>query len=270
MAIVTEFGDLERAGWERTVGDYYAACRPVTHRLISPLLDSAHVTSSSRVLDVGTGPGDVAAEAAARGAQVIGLDFARGMIALAVRLHPELPFVIADAVSPPFDDRSFDAVVGNFTYHHIPNQQLALASWRRLLRDGGCLALTVWDDPKACRMLGLFVDAVAAAGITSTSDLAAAPAMTASDDIYRAQLHNAGFWPTSVTTIAFTIKPVSVDALWNSVLAATVRTSATITNKSLDVQQRIRAAFDLLATEYRTEDGLVVPVSVKLMAGRAS
>lgn len=270
IVIVTEFKNLERAGWERTVGEYYAACRPVTHRLISPLLDAARVTSSSRVLDVGTGPGDVAAEAAARGAQVVGLDFARGMIALAVRLHPEVPFVIADAMSPPFADRSFDAVVGNFTYHHIPDQPLALASWRRLLCDGGCLALTVWDDPRACRMLGLFVDAVAAAGIRSTDDLATTPAMTASDDSYRAQLQRAGFQPTSVTTIGFTIQPVSVDALWNSVLAATVRTSATITNESLDVQQRIRAAFDRLTTEYMTEDGLVVPVSVKLIAGRAS
>jgi ubiquinone/menaquinone biosynthesis C-methylase UbiE len=242
----------------------------VTHRLIVPLLDAARVAAGSRVLDVGTGPGDVAAEAAARGADVIGLDFARAMITLAVRLHPDLPFVIADAVSPPFEDRTFDAVVGNFTFHHIPDQQRALASWRRLLRDGGCLALTVWDDPSACRMLGLFVDAVAAAGIRSADDHPLAPAMVSSDEAYRAQLHEAGFHPTSVTTIGFTIHPISVDALWTSVLAATVRTASTITRESLTVQQQIRAAFDRLTTEYLTEDGLVVPVSVKLIAGRAA
>jgi len=266
---VTEFEELEKAGWERTVDDYYAACRPVTHRLIVPLLDAARVSAGSRVLDVGTGPGDVAAEAAERGAEVIGLDFARAMINLAVRLHPDLPFVIADAVSPPFEDRSFDAVVGNFTFHHIADQQRALVSWRHLLRDGGCLALTVWDDPSACRMLGLFVDAVAAAGIASTDDHAAAPAMAASDESYLARLHEAGFHPTSVTTIGFTIQPVSVDALWSSVLAATVRTAATITRESLSAQQRIRVAFDRLTNDYLTDDGLVVPVSVKLIAGRA-
>ena len=267
---VPEFEDLERAGWERTVDDYYAACRPVTHRLILPLLDAARVEAGSRVLDVGTGPGDVAAEAAARGAEVVGLDFARAMIGLAVRLHPELPFVIGDAVSPPFEDGRFDAVVGNFTFHHIPDQRRALASWRRLLCDGGCLALTVWDDPSACRMLGLFVDAVAEAGIRPTDDHAVAPAMSASDESYRAQLREAGFHPTSVTTIGFTIQPISVDALWNSVLAATVRTASTITKESLDVQKRIRAAFDGLTTAYLTDDGLVVPVSVKLIAGRAA
>ena len=270
MAPVTEFEELEKAGWERTVDDYYAACRPVTHRLIAPLLDAARVTAGSRVLDVGTGPGDVAAEAAARGADVIGLDFARAMITLAVRLHPDLPFVIADAVSPPFEDRAFDAVVGNFTFHHIPDQQRALVSWRHLLRDGGCLALTVWDDPSACRMLGLFVDAVAAAGIRSADDHPLAPAMVSSDEAYRAQLHEAGFHPVSVTTIGFTIHPVSVDALWTSVLAATVRTASTITRESLTVQQQIRAAFDRLTIDYLTEDGLVVPVSVKLIAGRAA
>jgi hypothetical protein len=118
-------------------------------------------------------------------------------------------------------------------------------------------------------MLGLFVDAVAAAGIASTDDHAAAPAMAASDESYLARLHEAGFHPTSVTTIGFTIQPVSVDALWSSVLAATVRTAATITRESLSAQQRIRVAFDRLTNDYLTDDGLVVPVSVKLIAGRA-
>jgi ubiquinone/menaquinone biosynthesis C-methylase UbiE len=267
---VTDFAALERAGWEHTVDDYYAACRPVTHRLIAPLLDAARVRAGCRVLDVGTGPGDVAAEAADRGADVIGLDFARGMIDLAVRLHSSLRFIIADAVSPPFDDATFDAVVGNFTFHHIPDQPRALESWRRLLRDGGCLGLAVWDDPAACRMLGLFADAVAAAGTRSVGDLPGAPVMAAGDEAYRAMLDSAGFRPSSVTTIRFTIRPVSVDALWTSVLAATVRTAATITRERREVQQRIREAFDRLTADYVTADGLVVPVSVKLIAGRAS
>ena len=267
---MTDFAELERDRWEHTVDDYYAACRPVTHRLIAPLLDAARVRAGCRVLDVGTGPGDVAAEAAERGADVVGLDFARAMISLAVRRHPSLRFVIADAVEPPFDDATFDAVVGNFTFHHIPDQPRAPASWRRLLRDRGCLALTVWDDPGKCRMLGLFGDAVAAAGIRSADERASAPAMTAADEAYVALLDAAGFRPSSVRTIAFTIRPVSVDALWTSVLAATVRTAAAITRETSEDQRRIREAFDRLTADYMTPDGLVVPVSVKLIAGRAA
>lgn len=266
---VESFEELERTGWERIVDDYYAACRPVTHRLIAPLLDAARVVAGSRVLDVGTGPGDVAAEAAERGAQVVGLDLARAMINLAVRLHPNIEFIIADAVSPPFGDASFDAVVGNFTFHHVSDQPRALASWRRLLCEGGCLALTAWDDPARCRMLGLFQDAVAAARVQSAELPPGAPLMSASDAAYRQMLDVAGFHRSSVSTIGFTVQPLSVDALWTSVLAATVRTAAAITRESEDAQRRIRAAFDELVTEYLTVDGLVVPVSVKLITGRA-
>jgi ubiquinone/menaquinone biosynthesis C-methylase UbiE len=267
---VTDFARIERDGWERTVDAYYEACRPVTHRLIGPLLDAVRVRAGNRVLDVGTGPGDVAAEAAGRGAEVIGIDLAAAMINLAVRLHPRLRFVIADAVSPPFEDGAFDVVVGNFTLHHIPDQPRALASWRRLLRRSGCLGLTVWDDPGSCRMLGLFGDAVAAAGVVSTGEPSGAPAMAASDQAYRELLASAGFDPVAVSTIGFTIRPVSVDALWTSVLAATVRTAATILRRTSAEQERIRIAFDRLSAEYMTAEGLVIPVSVKLIVGRAA
>jgi hypothetical protein len=61
-----------------------------------------------------------------------------------------------------------------------------------------------------------------------------------------------------------------VDALWTSVLAATVRTAATILRRTSAEQERIRIAFDRLSAEYTTAEGLVIPVSVKLIVGRAA
>ena len=43
---------------------------------------------------------------------MIGVDIAGAMISLAVRLHPGLDFRQADAHRLPFEDGSFDAVVG--------------------------------------------------------------------------------------------------------------------------------------------------------------
>lgn len=261
------YGSYEKAGWERKAEPYYVSCRPITDRLIDPLLDAAHVSAGSRVLDIGTGPGEVAAKSAARGAIVVGLDFAEAMVTLASRTHPGLTFVVADAQAPPFADRSFDAIVGNFTFHHLSDQRRALGSWRRLLRPGGWLALTVWDAPAANRLMGLFVDAVAAAGATPPPELPVGPPMTTTDDAYHEALRLAGFDSTSVGTIRFTLQLATTDALWNRMLASSVRTGAMVAEQPLNVRERIRAEFDRLAEGYMTPGGLAVPVSVKLISG---
>jgi len=264
---VDRYGTYEKAGWERKAEPYYVSCRPITDRLIDPLLDAAHVSAGSHVLDIGTGSGEVAAKSAARGATVVGLDFAEAMITLASRTHPGLTFVVGDAQAPPFADRSFDAIVGNFTFHHLSDQRRALGSWRRLLRPGGWLALTVWDAPAANRLMGLFVDAVAAAEAAPPPELPVGPPMTTTDGAYHDALRLAGFDSTSVGTIRFTLQLATMDALWNRMLASSVRTGALVAEQPLNVRERIRGEFDRLAESYMTPGGLAVPVSVKLISG---
>ncbi len=264
---VDEFETYEKTGWERKAAPYYVSCRPITDRLIEPLLDAARVGPGTRVLDVGSGPGDVAAAAAERGAIVVGLDFAGSMVGVASRSHPGLTFVVGDAQAPPFADRSFDAIVGNFVFHHLADRPRALASWRRQLRPGGRLALTAWDTPDANRLLGLFVDATAAVGAGQPPEVPSGPPMAMTDDAYHEALSAAGFDPTSVSTIRFTLQLATTDALWSRMLASSVRTAALIAEQPQDVRDRIRRAFDRLAESYQTPAGLAVPVSVKLIAG---
>ncbi len=264
---MSEFEALERSGWARRAGAYFVSCRPITDRLIDPLLDAARVSAGSRVLDIGSGPGDVAARAAERGAIVVGLDFAEAMVTLASRAHAGLTFIVGDAAAPPFADRSFDAIVGNFTFHHLPHQRQALAAWRRLLRPGGWLALTVWDAPAANRLMGLFVDAVEAVGVVHPPEVTIGPPMAATDDAYHEELQAVGFDPTTVGTIRFTLQLSTKDALWSRMLASSVRTAAMVVSQPPEVRERIREAFDRLADGYMTPEGLAVPVSVKLITG---
>jgi SAM-dependent methyltransferase len=265
----TDFEALERTGWEGKARAYYDACRPITYRLVDQLLDAAGVTVGTRLLDVGTGPGDVAARAAERGADAIGLDLARAMVSLAAEVHPGLRFIVGDAQSPPFEGASFDAIVGNFCLHHMPDRHAALVSWRRLLVPGGRLALTAWDRPQANRLLGLFVDAVASVDATLPAATARGPLVGATDDEYHAALDAAGFVSTHVRDIGFTLHVAGADALWAGVLAATVLTAASIESLAPDVRARVRAAFDRLADGYRIENGMAVPVAAKLISGTA-
>jgi hypothetical protein len=67
------FTAIEAAGWQRQAAGYEDFFRPAIRRLIEPLLDAADVGRASRVLDVASVPGCVAAKAAGRGASVVGV-----------------------------------------------------------------------------------------------------------------------------------------------------------------------------------------------------
>jgi ubiquinone/menaquinone biosynthesis C-methylase UbiE len=130
------FNAFEAAGWEERALAYDRFFGSTTSQAVEPLLDAASVAAGTRVLDIATGPGYVAAEAARRGASVVGVDVAAAMVALARRLHPGLEFREADAHALPFEEASFDAVVGNFAILHLGRPNEAVAEFVRTLARG--------------------------------------------------------------------------------------------------------------------------------------
>jgi cyclopropane fatty-acyl-phospholipid synthase-like methyltransferase len=79
------FRDFEQTGWEdaEICARYHEQLATATQQSIGALLDAAGVGRSSRVLDVATGAGYVAAAAARRGAEVSAVDFSAKQIELA-------------------------------------------------------------------------------------------------------------------------------------------------------------------------------------------
>ncbi len=104
-----------------------------------------------RVLDIGSGPGFLAAEMAAEvgpEGRVYGLDPSESMLASARRRDAPVEFGTGDALSLPFLDEHFDVAVCTQVYEYVEDIVAALAEARRVLRPGGRLLVvdTDWDS----------------------------------------------------------------------------------------------------------------------------
>jgi ubiquinone/menaquinone biosynthesis C-methylase UbiE len=264
------FNAFEAAGWETRAKNYDVVFGSLTSRLVEPLLDAASVAGGKRVLDIATGPGYVAGQAAARGAEVVGADIAEAMVALARRLHPEVDFRQADAQALPFEEGSFDAVVGNFAVLHLGRPEQAAAEFVRVLAPGGRLALTAWDKPDRARFLGVLLESFAESGASPLEDVPVGPDFFrfGDEEEFEALLRDNGLHDVQVQTIEFTYPVSDAGDYWDGLLGATVRVSALILGQPDEVQQRIREAFDRRMEEFRVGDGFALPVSVKLASGR--
>jgi SAM-dependent methyltransferase len=266
------FDAFEAAGWgTKEAASYDALAGKVTSRLAEPLLDAVGAGPGTRLVDVATGPGYVAARAAERGAEVVGVDLSETMLAFARSRRPDVEFVVGDATALPFSDGSFDAYVAAFLLLHVGRPELVAAEAARVLASGGKAALTVWDEPARGRWLGVLLEAVAAAGAAPPDDLPAGPPLFrfADDDAFRALLGDAaGLVDVRVETVDFPLELASADQLWDGLVQGSVRLRPMVTSQTEAMQREIRAHFDGLLEPLRDGDGFEVPVAVKLASGR--
>jgi len=90
-----------------------------------------------RVLDVGTGEGQVARALRDAGAEVIGIDPISAMIHEANERDPAMAVAQAGGGALPFADASFDKAVACLVFEHIDDVDEAIADVARVLRPGG-------------------------------------------------------------------------------------------------------------------------------------
>lgn len=152
---------------DRALVDAYARWRAsplgaITERVEERVvLDLAGSLSGRRVLDVGTGDGTYAIEAARRGAKVTGIDVDPAMLA-AARSRSEsagvsVVFSDAPAEELPFEDGTFDVVLAVTVLCFVPDARGAVHEMARVLAPGGRLVLgelgrfSVWAAERRLR-----------------------------------------------------------------------------------------------------------------------
>jgi SAM-dependent methyltransferase len=264
------FKAFEAEGWNRRAGTYGDLLGGMTARLAEALLDAAGVRHDTRTLDVATGPGYVAERAAARGADPIGIDIADAMLALATRRQPELEFRWADAEDLPFEDGSFDAVVGGFVLNHLPDPERAVRESARVLVPAGAVAYSIWDRPQHNRLLGVMSDAIADVGAQEPAEIAGGPDpyRFADDSEFAALLSTAGIRDVEVETLSLTLPVRGSDEFWEGHMGSVLRASSVIDAQPEEIRAQIRDAFDHRLEAHRTRDRFELPVVAKLASGR--
>jgi SAM-dependent methyltransferase len=255
------FRDFEHAGWEQLPQRYHHAFSRLTAQVIEPLLDAAAVRSGTRVLDVATGPGYVAAAAARRGGRALGMDFAAAMVAEARRQNPGVEFKEGDAEALPFADGSFDAVVMNFGLLHLGGPERALAEAARVLRPGGRLGFTVWAKPEEARGFGIVLAAIQKHGNMNVPLPAGPPFFRFSEE---AECHRsllaAGLETPAVTKVPQVWRLGTPQELFEVMLGSTVRTGGLLRAQTREALEAIRAEIVNSAMQHRAGAGVELPM----------
>lgn len=113
---------------------------PYNRRHFQRLLDAARLGSGSRVLEIGAGRGRFTRMLADAGCDVVASDISEGQIDALKAAFPGIATLVAGAETLPEPDRPYDAVVGFFALHHLPDLRAAFARFARVLRPGGIVA----------------------------------------------------------------------------------------------------------------------------------
>lgn len=235
-------------------------------RLIDDVLDAAAVGTGQVVLDVGSGTGNVAAAAIARGARVTAVEPDEDMLAELRQRVPEAEVWPAVLPRIAITDAQFDAVVANCVLNHVDEPHASVVELRRLLRPGGRLAATVWRYPREAGH-DLLWRAAEAAGIAPPKEPVRDADFPRTEAGMAALLREAGIREVSSHSIVFDHR-VDPEAWWTSTTSELSSFGRLLRSRPRELRDVVKHHYDRLAVEFTRPDGsLALPHAAVLASG---
>jgi SAM-dependent methyltransferase len=131
------------AGFLDIAQGYAATMAPSLSQVAAEVVRRAALQPGERVLDIGSGTGIAAARAVGDGRTVLGVDGSPGMLEIAHHDVPDATFEVMDFNDLQLDDGSWDVVISSHALLFADDRPAALREWRRVVREGGRLSLSV-------------------------------------------------------------------------------------------------------------------------------
>ncbi len=163
--------DTQRRDWNRVAPGWEKWDRILDENLAFinyRLVGDARIRPGQRVLDLGSGtgyPAVLSAQAVGGRGEVVGLDVAEDMLAVARRKAKALglanvTFRPGDVTTLPFEAASFDAVISRFCLMFLPDVPKAVTEIARVLKPGGYVAAAVWSSPDKNPFIRASIDVI--------------------------------------------------------------------------------------------------------------
>ncbi len=165
----------------------------------------AGLQAGMSLVDVACGTGIVARRAAEQlgpGASVVGIDREPAMVEHARGIAAGIDWRVGDAHELPFADASFDRVTCGFGLMFFGDRVRALAEMRRVVRPGGVVAVSVWDDLERNRCFATLAELLDREVGVAAGDLLRSPFSLGSTDELDHLLRAAGFQAVQIATEA--------------------------------------------------------------------
>ena len=240
----------QRELWSSNPRDWAEIAEPQNRLVFDTLLDLTATGLGTRLLDIACGSGYAAALAAARGAEVTGVDITPGMLEIARERTPNGTFVEGEMDALPFPDSQFDVVMSVNGFQFALDPATAFAEAARVLVSGGRLAAATFAEPE--RNEGTALHLAMKMLVDEPADDGYAPyALSSLDGLLHAVQDAAGLRLTDVgeTTLAWTYPDTETTVRALLASAGGARASR------VAGEQRVREAIEAALEPFRDPTG---------------
>lgn len=260
-----------RATWNDVASGWYAqreklwkTSRPISEWLVRRLDPQPGDT----VLELAAGLGDtglMAARLVGESGRVIITDFAPEMVAAARQRAQELgvknaEFRLLDAERMDLETDSVDGVLCRWAYMLMTDPATAFAETRRVLREGGQLAFSVWASHARNPALSLVGRVLVSQGhIPPPEPDAPGPFAMADPGRIRELLIGAGFAEPEVEEVSFRWSFTDQEAYWRYLTETSASASPVLRSLPTAAQDEIRKHIHEAALAYHSGEGYDFP-----------